>query len=275
MPVLTPPSAPAAPDRLLHPPKEKDLMNRRLVAAVVAVLVAAAGAWVILGYVRGADARAQSAERMVPVLVVASEVPAGTPVTDLGTAVSVQPVPSRLVTPGALRDLSTVAGLVTTAELMPGDMVYGGRFGDPTAARADGSIPAPEGTEEVSVTLDRQRAVGGALVPGDLVGVLGVASTINDGPDVAFQLDGILVTRVAAPADPDGIYTVTLALSPDAAMAVSSAQSEGTTYLTLQAAGTAAAELYSGPVTGLAGGSTDSSSGDSPAATTSPTGGNQ
>ena len=245
-------------------------MNRRLVAAVVAVLVAAAGAWVILGYVRGADARAQSAEEQVPVLVVAAEVPAGTPVADLGTAVSVQQVPARLVAPGALRDLSGVTGLVTTTELLPGDLVHGGRFGDPAAARADGSLPAPGGTEEVSVTLDRQRAVGGVLVPGDLVGVLGTAGTINDGPDVAFELDGVLVTRVAAPADPDGVYTVTLALGPAAAVAVSAGQTTGTTYLTLQAAGTPAAELYSGPVSGLSGGSGDGS-GDIPGDTSSST----
>jgi pilus assembly protein CpaB len=243
-------------------------MNRRLVAAVVAVLVAAAGAWVVLGYVRTADARAQAAEELVPVLVVGSEVPAGTPVADLGTAVSLEQVPSRLVTPGTLSDLSGVGGLVTTTTLLPGDMVQGGRFGDPTAARADGSLPAPDGTEEVSVTLERQRAVGGVLVPGDLVGVFGTASTINDGPDVAFQLDGVLVTRVANPSDPDGVYTVTLALSPDAAVAVSSAQTKGTTYLTLQAPGTSAGELYSGSVSGLAGAGSDGTTDDTSSSTT-------
>ncbi|SDP47534.1 pilus assembly protein CpaB [Klenkia soli] len=246
-------------------------MNRRLVAAVVAVLVAAAGAWVILGYVRGADARAQSAEQLTPVLVVASEVPAGTPVADLGTAVSLQQVPARLVTSGTLSDLASVTGLVTTTDLLPGDMVQSGRFGDPTAARADGSVPAPAGTEEISVTLDRQRSVGGALAPGDLVGVFGTADTINDGPEVSFQLDGVLVTRVASPSDPDGIYTITLALSPEASTVVQAAQSKGTVYLSLQAAGTAAASRYSSDISGLAGG--DSSS-DSSSTTTSSSGGN-
>ncbi|MEI4271898.1 hypothetical protein TEK04_09205 [Klenkia sp. LSe6-5] len=240
-------------------------MNRRLVAAVVAVLVAAGGVWVVLGYARGADARAQAAETLTPVLVVTAQVPAGTPAEDLSASVTTAQVPARLVADGAVTDLSAVSGLSTTAELLPGELLQTGRFGDPDATRADGSRPAPEGTEEISLTLERQRAAGGTLVPGDLAGVFGTASTINDGPDVAVELDGVLVTRVFAPADPDGVWTVTLALSPTAAAAVSAAQADGTVYLSLQAPGTATAERFSGDGTALSGGSSAPSPSDTSA----------
>lgn len=233
-------------------------MNRRLLAAVVAVLIAAAGAWVILGYVRGADARAQAAESLTSVLVVTTEVPSGTAVTDLGPAVATQQVPTRLVDGGMLTDLTSVSGLVTTSTLLPGDLLQSARFGNPDAVRADGSLPAPDGTEEVSVTLERQRAAGGTLAAGDLVGVFGTYATLNDGPDESFRLGGVVVTRVAAPADPDGVYTVTLALDDTSAGYVTAAQSAGTVWLTLQAAGTSpSTQLVDGP---SAGSSTDESS---------------
>ena len=245
-------------------------MNRRLLAAVAAVLLAVAGGWVILGYVGGAESRAQAAEELTPVLVVDSDVPAGTPVADLGSAVSTQQVPARLVGSGTLSDLSSVQGMVTTVELLPGEMVQSGRFGAPDAARADGSLPAPDGTEEVSLSLERQRAVGGALVPGDVVGVFGTASGLNDGPDISLQLDGVVVTRVSAPADAEGVWTITLALGPDAASAVSAAQSKGTVYLSLQAAGTPSAEHYSGSTADLTGGgATGTPSGSSAPSATS------
>lgn len=214
-------------------------MNRRVLAAVAAVLLAAAGAWVILGYVRGADARAQASEALTDVLVVTAEVPSGTPVSDVAGSVTTEQVPSRLVDSSVLTDLSSVSGLVTTAELLPGELLQSGRFGDADARRADGSMPAPTGTEEVSVTLERQRAAGGTVAVGDLVGVLGTYESINGGGEVAFRLDGVTVTRIAAPADPDGVYTITLALPQEGAAAVVSAQSSATLWLSLQAAGTA------------------------------------
>ncbi|SDG53010.1 Flp pilus assembly protein CpaB [Klenkia brasiliensis] len=246
-------------------------MNRRTVAALAAVVLAAVGAWVILTYVKGADARAQAAESLTSVYVVGQDVPSGTPAADLAAAVGVAQVPTRLVAEGAVTDLATLDGLVTTTELLPGDQLQAARFATPDARRTDGSLPAPDGTEEVSLALEGQRAVGGVLTPGDLVAVFGSHSTINDGPDVSFELDGVLVTRVVAPTDASGVWVVTLAVDPAQAGNVAAAQSAGTTYLALQKPGTPAAAS-----TGLGslGGGSDATDSTTPTTGSASTGGN-
>ena len=195
-------------------------MPRRLLAAVVAVLLAAAGAWVLLSYVRSADARAQAGERLVPVLVVDAPVADGTPADQLAGSVSLVQVPSRLVGTDALADLSGVGGLVTSADLLPGEMLLAGRFADPTATRADGSVPTPNGLVEVSATLDRQRAGGGTLAPGHRVGVTLTSTDTSSSGLAALStfrvLHDVLVTRVAPPAEGDltAGWTITVAVSP-------------------------------------------------------------
>lgn len=246
-------------------------MNRRIVAALAAVVLAAVGAWVILAYVKGADARAQAAESLTSVYVVGQDVPTGTSAADLAGAVTVQQVPTRLVAQGAVTDLSAISGQVTTTELLPGDQLLAARFAAPDARRTDGSLPAPDGTEEISLALEGQRAVGGVLTPGDLVGVFGSHPTINDGPDVSFELAGVLVTRVVAPSDGSGVWVVTLAVDPAQAGSVAAAQAAGNTYLTLQEPGTAASSSTS---VGSTIGDTSADGSDTPTTGAASTGGN-
>jgi pilus assembly protein CpaB len=196
-------------------------MPRRLLAAAAAVLLAIVGAMVLIGYVRGADARAQADEDLVPVLVVDSEVAAGTAGETVAGQVTLVEVPRRLAAEDALSDVAALAGQVTTAVLLPGEQVRSARFTDPATLAAPGTVAAPDGLVEVSVTLDAQRAVGGALRPGDRVGVQLTNQESGDSGLTAYSvfrvLHGVLVTRATAPgdgADPSAPYVITLALSP-------------------------------------------------------------
>ncbi|SOC50862.1 pilus assembly protein CpaB [Blastococcus aggregatus] len=195
-------------------------MPRRSIAAIAAVLLAVFGAVVIISYVRGADTRAQAGEQLVDVLVVDSDVAAGTSVGDLGGSVSIQRVPERLLAPGAVADLSELADQVSIAALVPGDQVVSPRFAAPQDLAPEGTVPAPAGTVEVSVSLDAQRAVGGVLKAGDLVGVQLVQQDAPVGSAGVEPLAGVPVTRVLAPAaadDPNAVFLITLALTPDQA----------------------------------------------------------
>lgn len=216
-------------------------MPRRIIAAVAAVLLAVFGSVVIVSYVRGADSRAQAGEQLVDVLVVGSDVAAGTSAGDLGGRVSVERVPSRLRAADAVADLSEIKGQVATANLVPGDQVVKARFAETAALAPEGTVLAPEGTVEVSMALDTQRAVGGNLRAGDKVGV-----QLTDGPsgggDVSahsvFQIfRDVLVTRVIAPgdtADPAGTYLVTLALLPEDAAIVLLGTTSQAVWLSLE-----------------------------------------
>lgn len=195
-------------------------MPRRSIAAIAAVLLAVVGAVVIIQYVRGADLRAQAGEKLVDVLVVAGDVAAGTPVGDLAGTVSVQRVPERLLAPGAVADLSELADQVSIAALVPGDQVVTARFAAPQDLAPEGTVPAPAGTVEISVSLDAQRAVGGVLKAGDVVAVQLVAQDAEVGSAGIAPLSGVPVTRVLAPeaaGDPTAVHLVTLALTPEQA----------------------------------------------------------
>jgi pilus assembly protein CpaB len=210
------------------------IMQRRLLAAVAAFLIAAVGAVVLVGYARSADARAQAGEQLVPVLVVGSTVPAGTGGADLAGSVRTVEVPARLAAPGSLSSLAAVAGSVTTADLLPGEQVLADRFADPASLLPVGTVAAPAGTQEVSLTLQPQQAVDGALKAGDRVGVLLLGKEASDAPQT---IDGVLVTRStgdSASTDPNAQVTVTLALDGPQSAAVVAGMQQGTVWLSLQ-----------------------------------------
>ena len=209
-------------------------MQRRLLAAVAAFLIAAVGAVVLVSYARSADARAQAGEQLVPVLVVGATVPAGTDTAALAGSVVTAQVPARLAAPGSMSSLTAVAGSVTTADLLPGEQVLADRFADPATLLPAGTVSAPAGTQEVSLTLQPQQAVDGALKAGDRVGVLLLG---KDDSVPAQNIDGVLVTRStgsAASTDPSAQVTITLALDGPQSAAVVAAMQQGTVWLSLQ-----------------------------------------
>ena len=212
------------------------MIQRRLLAAVAAFLIAVVGAVVLVTYAQSADARAQAGERLVPVLVVGSTVPAGTDASAVAGSVSTEEVPARLAAPGSLSDLTAVAGFVTTADLLPGEQLLADRFADPASLLAAGTVAAPAGTQEVSLTLQPQQAVDGALKAGDRVGVLLLG---KDDSVPAQNIDGVLVTRStgsAASTEPSAQVTITLALDGPQSAAVVAGMQEATVWLSLQQA---------------------------------------
>jgi pilus assembly protein CpaB len=211
------------------------IMQRRLLAAVAAFLIAAVGAVLLVSYAQSAEARAQAGEQLVPVLVVGSTVPAGTDAAVVAGSVRTEQVPARLAAPGRLSDLSAVAGFVTTADLLPGEQVLQERFTDPASLLPAGTVAAPAGTQEVSLTLQPQQAVNGAVKAGDRVGVLVIGK--GAGTPASQSIDRVLVTRSTGgtgSADPNAQVTVTLALDGPQSAAVVAGMQQGTIWLSLQ-----------------------------------------
>ncbi len=146
-------------------------MRRRLLAASAALVLFVVGTLVLVAYVRGADARALAGASPVQVLVVDQPVPAGTSGDELADFVTTETVPAKAAVEGRVTDLSELTGLVATTDLQPGEQLLAGRFQNPDAMQAPGTVAVPEGLQEVSVPLEPQRAVGGRLAAGDSVGV--------------------------------------------------------------------------------------------------------
>ena len=220
-------------------------MTRRIIAATAAVLLAVLGAVLLVGYVGDADARARAGEELVDVLVVDSEVAGGTSADALGGSVSVEQVPERLLADGAVTDLAELAGQVSTASLLPGEQLVAGRFASPASLAPAGTVLAPDGMVEISVSLDAQRAVGGVLEAGDVVGIQLTNEESAEGGLAAYSVyrvfTGVLVTRVVPPAegaDASAPYTVTLALTPQDASVVVLGTTSQSVWLSLEEAGT-------------------------------------
>lgn len=177
---------------------------------IVVLAVAAAGANVAV--LRGAD-------RTTEVLVVANEVAAGSriDVSDL----RVESIAVGSETMGALVDASLLAGVdgfVATRTLKPGEPLLSG----------DALAPGIGGvTRSMSIPVSNDTAVGGALVPGDLVDVVGV---LEDG--ATFLASGLSVLAVP---DDDGLggtsFAPTVSVDPETALAITQALEDGTVHL--------------------------------------------
>jgi pilus assembly protein CpaB len=102
--------------------------------------------------------------------VVSETVRQGAGLTEVGSRVAPAEVPTRLVAEGALEDLDGVpAEYVTAVELRPGEQLLRSRLVEPSTLVR---VEVPDGLQEVSIALDPERAVGGSLRPGDVVGIV-------------------------------------------------------------------------------------------------------
>lgn len=165
-------------------------MKTRLIGAIVAIVLATAGTLFLVNYLRGAEARAADGAELVPAYVVTTEVPPGTPAAALGDYLAVSQIPAMAAVPGRVTSLDDIEGLVSEVALMPGEQLIAARFVDPAEISNRGTVPLPEGMQAVTIALPVERAVGGAVQPGDTVGVVisGQAEAVADGREV-------LVTR--------------------------------------------------------------------------------
>jgi pilus assembly protein CpaB len=226
-------------------------MGKRVIGVVAAVLLAAIGTLSLVGYVRGAEARALAGQETVEVLVLAEEVPEDTPAEDLATFVSRERIPAKVRATDSVDDLEALEGMVTSVNLVPGEQLVSSRFATPAQLAEESGVEVPDGLQEVTVALEPQRAVGGQIAPSDTVGLLASYQ-----PDVLpyqtkLVINQLLVTNVqleqlpSAPAEgeesegapdiaPTGNLLVTLAVDVDQAERIVHAAEHGTIWLTAQ-----------------------------------------
>jgi len=147
------------------------MKRRRLLTALLAVVLATSGAVLLTHYVRGADERALAGMRSVDVLVVTKAVAAGTDIAGLANSVTMKALPATAVATGALSSLDEAGGRVTASDLQPGEQVLDTKLVDVAPVVEEETVDLPKNQEEVSISLERQRMLGSVLQPGSRVGV--------------------------------------------------------------------------------------------------------
>lgn len=140
--------------------------KRRIIGIVAATILAVIGTVSLVGYVQSAKDEAVAQEALVDVYVVEAFVPKGAEPETIRSSVSVEQVPARLKQDGAITELEAIGDQVAASDLQPGDQLVVARLAAKDVVSAEISDKV-----QVSALLEAERAVGGALEQGDLVGV--------------------------------------------------------------------------------------------------------
>jgi pilus assembly protein CpaB len=205
--------------------------KRRIAGIVLAPTLAIIGTVALVGYVHSAKDKAVAAEAQVDVYVVDKLVPKGADAETIKSSVSLEHIPSRLEQPGAVTKLDDVGANVASADLEPGDQLVKARL----VPKDQVSAEVKDKVQIATPVLAPERAVGGALAKGDLVGVylsFDPDSSVFTDNVTRLEFQHVLVTDVHttdAPVVTDtkdknqqsveqvsgSQYVVTLALSPE------------------------------------------------------------
>lgn len=209
-------------------------MKKRVVAAAMAAVLALLGVVVLVMWAQAADDRAYAGAKRQAVLLVKDAVGAGTKVSEMESSLETRKLPVDAIPDGAVTDLASVEGLTTTTSLAPGEMLLASRLGKP-GEKTSSATSVPAGLQEISVAVDTQHGVGGAVKAGDHVGVIG---TFNQpAPATNFIVQNVLVTgvqrAVSAEKDATGLV-VTLAVGTEEAERVAHSGEWGKVWLTLE-----------------------------------------
>jgi pilus assembly protein CpaB len=147
-------------------------MDRKWIGVLISLVLAAVGTWVLVQYVNSADERALEGTETVDVLVVSDTIPEGASISEVSSRVERQQVPATAQAVGSLDSLASLQGTVTAVALVPGEQVIASRFVTPQEFSQSQVFEVPEELMAVTLSLSPDRALGGELVPGDLVAII-------------------------------------------------------------------------------------------------------
>ena len=217
-------------------------MQRRILAAVAAVILAGIGAALLYSYVNSADARAMSKLETTQVLIATNVIPAGTSGANLLPLVELTLLPKVAVVEGALTSVTEIADLEATTDLQVGEQVLASRFAKPNTT-STGEIEVPSNLQQFTIQLDPSRVIGTNVKAGDKVGLY-ISVEVNQVALTKLALRDVLVTNVQGvpqvPAGdsgdvaPSSDVLITLAITPNAAAQVVWGAEFGKLYLALE-----------------------------------------
>lgn len=169
-------------------------MDRRKILLVVAVLVAAAGAGLVLLYVQDAEQRAADGVTTQEVLVVTQLIPPGESASDAADAgkVELREVPAAEVVAGATDDGTTFADTIALTTIYPGEQLLTQKFGTVEDIEGRPTLPIPAGKSAITLQMTNATRVTSFTQPGSHVAVYYV-------PPAA---DGVAATGGEVPASP-------------------------------------------------------------------------
>jgi pilus assembly protein CpaB len=194
-------------------------MGRRVLALAAAVVLALAGAVLVLLYAQGADDRALKGQQPQTVYVTEKVVPAGTTLKDAerGGLITRTQVAGKAKPAGAIDGItSDNTSLVAVADVPPGQIVLKAAFGSERLGQK--AIGVAPGKVAVSVSLEDPNRVGAFVTPGSTITIydtyelkkLGTDEATAQYNDLSVKGTSVLLTKVSV----IGIGTTSLSGAP-------------------------------------------------------------
>ncbi len=212
---------------------------------VVAGVIAAATGFLTLNYVSSVSrSEAAQAEPQRGILVARADIPARATIDVSMLRRVARPVSQ--IEPGAILDANKAIGSLALVSLPAGSTITASRIGRPqTVALA---VVLKRGMRAVSIGIDRVKAVGGLIQPGDRVDVIAVPPRVADEtPQARTIIYGALVlasgtqmeslsqaTSQPSQQDAQNLTTVTLGVTPAQADLLATADVNATLRLALR-----------------------------------------
>jgi pilus assembly protein CpaB len=149
-------------------------MQSRVLAILIAVVLALVATAALVVYVNGADRRAISDQSPRMVWVAATAIPAGTSgLTAINTKrIKQVEVPTKSVVPGAVLSLTQIQNRYAAVDLEAGEQLLQKRWVGAEDVAGARLLPIQEGYQALAIGLDAVRQVAGFVTPGDKVSLV-------------------------------------------------------------------------------------------------------
>jgi pilus assembly protein CpaB len=226
-------------------------MQSRVLAILIAVVLALVATAALVVYVNGADRRAIADQDPVVVLVASGLIKQGTSGEDAETAKKVvaKTMPRKSAIPNAFRNVSQLEGKFAAVDIVAGEQLLPTRWLGAEEVSGRGLLPIPEEHQALSIGLDVTRQVAGFVTPGDNVGIVLTLPAGDGGTKTRFLLQNVRVLAVGATAlanrtaqggggrvnqkGSQSVTAITLAVKKQYVESVVHAAVDGDIYLTL------------------------------------------
>src|SRR6266540_2014053 len=151
-------------------------MQNRLLAIMVAIVLAVVSAMALVVYANSADRRALSEQAPVPVYVASRKIEQGESIEEAAGKIRVASLPRKALAENAVRALSQISGRVAAVDILPGEQLLVGRWVSREEVEGQNLLNVQPGFQAVSVQVDATRQVSGFITPGNRINVFAAES---------------------------------------------------------------------------------------------------
>jgi pilus assembly protein CpaB len=149
-------------------------MQSKVLAILIAVVLALVATAALVVYVNGADRRAIADQEPRLVWVAVKRIEAGTSGVKARNTGQIEQreVPRKHVAEGAVLVLSQIQSKFAAVDIMPGEQLLLSRWVGSADVAGRGLLPIPDDHQALSIGLDLTRQVAGFVTPGDSVSLV-------------------------------------------------------------------------------------------------------